>query len=355
MSSSCAHKEAVGSSGLDDRPPAAEGSGPVDLNYRTPKLIDLEEALNTFVAPEKLTPRSQERVGDSRFRFIGGKDVGLFSVSFGQEIECELPPEDTDDRMAFVVAASGSGRVLLRGKAYDLSQRRGVLITSGERRSMLTDAQTTNHVLLTEQSRIVAVCSKLLDRQIARPVIFETGFDLESGSGQGWMSLFRFASAEFEDQHSFLRHSAAARKQMEDMLLTGLLLAHANNYSEALLRPQSAAAPFYVRRAEAFIEAHYAEPLSLADIAAHAGVSARSLQNGFQSFRGMTPMAFLRSIRLQQAHRRLRLADPSRETVTEIALACGFGHMGEFGALYRRSFGETPGQTLKRSAGRGSL
>ena len=132
------------------------------------------------------------------------------------------------------------------------------------------------------------------------------------------------------------------------MVLTRLLYGQKHNYSEALLQPQSAAVPFYVKRAEAFIEAHFAEPLSLADIAAQVGVSARSLQNGFQSFRNTTPMAFLRSVRLQKAHMALIAADPSLDTVTQIALTCGFSHMGEFGAAYKRTFGVTPRETLAR-------
>jgi AraC-like DNA-binding protein len=130
------------------------------------------------------------------------------------------------------------------------------------------------------------------------------------------------------------------------MVITGFLLAHSHTYSRALLQPQSAAAPYYVKRAEAYIEMHYTYPLSLADIAAHAGVSARSLQNGFRNFRHMTPMAFLRSVRLQHAHRDLLGADPTFSTVTDIAICCGFNHMGEFATLYKRTFGVTPSQTL---------
>jgi len=84
----------------------------------------------------------------------------------------------------------------------------------------------------------------------------------------------------------------------------------------------------------------------LADVAAYAGVSARSLQNGFQSFRGVTPMGFLRSLRLKKAHHTLLIADPTVSTVTEIALLCGFTHMGEFGTAYKRTFGVLPRQTL---------
>ncbi|MBQ0818948.1 AraC family transcriptional regulator, partial [Microvirga sp. HBU67558] len=72
-------------------------------------------------------------------------------------------------------------------------------------------------------------------------------------------------------------------------------------------------------------------------------------QNGFQSFRGMTPMAFLRSLRLRHAHQTLLLSDPGTVTVTEVALRCGYNHLGEFASAYRHAFGETPKRTLART------
>lgn len=330
----------------DNAPVKVENPGHIHFAYQSSKLLDIEEALNRFVAPERLIPVSRERTIEGRFRFVGAVDLGLFNVHLGSEVVCELPPEDSDERVAFVTTGSGTSRLVLRGTSYDISQQHGVFITSGEARALSFAANTENQVLLTEQRKIAAICSKLLDRKITKPVRFDVGFNLESPAGQSWMNLFRFASTELENERSFLRCSAAARKQMDDMILTGLLLGHANNYSDALLRPQPAAAPFYVKRAEAFIEAHFTQPLSLADIAAHASVSARSLQNGFQNFRGMTPMAFLRALRLRHARDRLLLADPVTSTITEIALACGFSHMGEFGTLYKRTFGVTPSQTL---------
>ena len=63
----------------------------------------------------------------------------------------------------------------------------------------------------------------------------------------------------------------------------------------------------------------------------------------------MTPTAFLRSVRLQWVHRVLLTADPGFARVTEIALACGFNHMGEFASAYRCTFGETPRETLVRA------
>lgn len=60
-------------------------------------------------------------------------------------------------------------------------------------------------------------------------------------------------------------------------------------------------------------------------------------------------MAFLRLVRLQRAQEALLRADSSYTTVTEIALGCGFSHLGEFANLYRRTFGETPKQTLGKT------
>ena len=191
-------------------------------------------------------------------------------------------------------------------------------------------------------------CAKLLGHDLDGQVEFQTQFTLDDGAGQSWPRLVQYASAELADPQSLARRLPAACQQLEQMVMTGFLLSHSHTYSRQLLEPQSPAAPYYVKRAEAYIEAHFMEPLSLAEIAAQSGASARSLQNGFQSFRRMTPMAFLRQVRLEHARRALLQADPAFATVTDIAIGCGFSHMGEFAGLYRRTFGETPSQTLSR-------
>jgi transcriptional regulator GlxA family with amidase domain len=106
-----------------------------------------------------------------------------------------------------------------------------------------------------------------------------------------------------------------------------------------------------VRRAEDYMASHAAEPLTVAMIASHTGVSVRSLYAGFQRYRGRSPMEHLRRLRME--HVRAALLSPSKPdtTVTEVALRWGFGHLGQFAADYRARFGELPSQTLKRSRG----
>jgi len=100
-----------------------------------------------------------------------------------------------------------------------------------------------------------------------------------------------------------------------------------------------------VARAIEYIHAHLTDAISLADIAAEAQVSARSLQRAFNRALGRTPLRYLRDSRLQAANRTLSVADPVADTITQIAYRCGFLHLSRFAEAYRAEFGERRGIT----------
>ncbi|MCF3119006.1 helix-turn-helix transcriptional regulator [Streptomyces arenae] len=103
-----------------------------------------------------------------------------------------------------------------------------------------------------------------------------------------------------------------------------------------------------LQRAIGFIHAHAEQPLTLADIAAAAHVTARALQYAFARI-DTTPLAYLRDVRLTRAHTELQHASPATGTVTDIALRWGFAHPGRFAAYYRAAYGISPSTTLLRS------
>ena len=74
------------------------------------------------------------------------------------------------------------------------------------------------------------------------------------------------------------------------------------------------------------------------------------LQLCFQDTFRTTPMRYLRARRLHAAYEALRnCRDPDTTTVTEIAVQCGFAHLGRFSAYYKAVYGELPNYTLSRS------
>ncbi|MFI2710840.1 AraC family transcriptional regulator [Micromonospora sp. NPDC018662] len=107
-------------------------------------------------------------------------------------------------------------------------------------------------------------------------------------------------------------------------------------------------APSIVRRAQAYLDEHAAEPVTVAQVAAACGVGPRGLQAAFQRHVGYSPLTYLRQVRLARAHRDLLTADPAGgETVAGIARRWGWTSPGRFAAAYRDSYGRPPRETLR--------
>jgi AraC-like DNA-binding protein/tetratricopeptide (TPR) repeat protein len=107
--------------------------------------------------------------------------------------------------------------------------------------------------------------------------------------------------------------------------------------------------PRGVRRALDAMRANVGRDWNVTDLAAVAGVSTRTLQRQFRVFLGKAPRATLRDVRFESARRELLRGLPDAK-VTNVALRCGFPHCGRFSVEYRRRYGETPSQTLRRQA-----
>jgi AraC-like DNA-binding protein len=101
-----------------------------------------------------------------------------------------------------------------------------------------------------------------------------------------------------------------------------------------------------LRRATAFIEANPDRDITVADVAAAAHVTIRAVQLAFRRHLDTTPMAYLRQVRLDHAHRQLQAANPGRESVTAVAYRWGFASPSRFTAYYRQAYGVLPSRTL---------
>ncbi|WP_110685443.1 GlxA family transcriptional regulator [Salinicola aestuarinus] len=113
----------------------------------------------------------------------------------------------------------------------------------------------------------------------------------------------------------------------------------------SLARIESDPRPRSVRRAESVMEANLFQPLSIPEICRRVGQSQRQLNRLFHQHCGETIKARYLSLRLDRA--RQLLAD-SRISVTQAALAAGFGQPAHFSRVYRERFGESPRMTATR-------
>ena len=146
-----------------------------------------------------------------------------------------------------------------------------------------------------------------------------------------------------------LVHQPLIAQQIRHSVLSGLLLSLSHRYRDELSAPARPGAPRAIRRALDLIHAEPERPLSVADLAATAGMSVRSLQEGFRRHVGCAPMMYLQQARLLRVHEELQRADPFRVTVAAVAHRWGFAHLGRFASAYRMRFGVSPSETLRGS------
>lgn len=105
-----------------------------------------------------------------------------------------------------------------------------------------------------------------------------------------------------------------------------------------------------VERAVTFMTEHLARDLRLEHIAAAAHFSPFHFHRIFTAMVGETPRDFLNRIRLEKAANKL-IKSPS-QTITEVALACGFSSSSAFARSFKKHFGRPAGAYRKEQRGR---
>ena len=105
--------------------------------------------------------------------------------------------------------------------------------------------------------------------------------------------------------------------------------------------------PFFLKSADRFILEHIGEPFAVSRLAEHCGVSQRTLEKAFTDLRGLTPVAHMRNLRLDHAHRALDKGDAS---VAQVAARFGFRSSTTFALEYRKRFGVAPSRTKRAMA-----
>ncbi|WP_432849373.1 AraC family transcriptional regulator [Amycolatopsis sp. CA-161197] len=134
----------------------------------------------------------------------------------------------------------------------------------------------------------------LLGHPVGTSVRFDLDFSLTPGAGRSWLSTVKLLLSELADRESLVHRSERHREHLESMVVDG--------------------------------------------------VSGRRVQQGFQEHLGITPMAYLRRVRLERARQDLR---ENAGSVSDVANRWGFSNLGRFSRAYREQFGKTRSATLR--------
>jgi AraC-like DNA-binding protein len=182
--------------------------------------------------------------------------------------------------------------------------------------------------------------------------------DVRDGRGGSASASFAFAAPAFADERvrrrfdaAFAHATAAARDALacETVLLALVASLQRHAAARAAGLPNDGAPTPCIRRARARIDADPAAPVTLAELAAEAGISRWQLLRAFARELGVTPHAYVVQRRVALARRLLR-ARQARRALAEVALLAGFCDQSHLTRCFVRHVGVTPRRYAARRA-----
>jgi AraC-like DNA-binding protein len=315
-------------------------------SVRTTDVDLVRLVVETYFYAHHLNLLRPSRGLDTRLDVLQFGPLAVGDVTFGGDIALR-----TGEIGAYHVDLMVSGQIALRqgNQAFGATTRLGaVLLPVGDIAADKVSADSRILALKIDRAALERHIEALIDGPVSSPVWISPTFDVSREPGRAWAALVRLLADEITNDAGLVYQPMVAERLCE-AIITGLLLVTDHPYREALERPGPKPAPSAVRRAMDAIHAHPEAAYTARRLAEIAGVSIRSLQEGFRRHVGTTPLSYLRSVRLERAHEDLLRADPRNSTVADVAHRWGFVHQSRFAAAYRARYHASPSQALRRS------
>ena len=277
------------------------------------------------------------------FFTVGRGGIGIGRMSYGGALT--IKPGVLDTFALIQMPIRGEEQIQLGDQKVVCNPSMGTVINAHTKSLINHRPNTEKLIIRIERSLIEQHCQQLLGRTLAKNIEFESAIPIASESGARWLRMVSWVydCLSLDDELSPLMSA-----QLESGLVHMLLTNQPHNYSAEILADAPSLAPSFVKRVERYIEDHAHEPITIVDMAEHAGVSSRSLFAGFRRYRDTSPMLYLKEIRLRRVNEELLRRNSGNETVTAVAFRWGFNHLGHFTTDYKRRFGESPSATLAR-------
>ena len=312
---------------------------------RTRHIDKVRAAMTKFCAEPVIEPSDRSEQVNAVLNNCQLRDMSVCYSSFDAGLDWELPESA---RIVQFFPLAGAGRADIRGASIPMTPSRSVVIPVNVDYKVSFRCDYRHLVLHLNPDAVTRKLSAIIGRPVRPGLTLDPEQDLSTSAAQNLRTLLLF----LVDQLNAIgaQPSDPALVEMEQSLIVAFLCGNRHNYSALLDEGTARTAPRTVRRAEEFIEANWNKPITVEDLAAVAGTSARSLFRTFRQNRGCSPMVFAKQVRLRRAQQMLQSVD-SAPTVAHVASVCGFADVGHFSSEYYRSFGELPSKTLSRTAG----
>lgn len=305
-------------------------------------LLQTRSAVGSVMKPHDLRVRSARQQVNARMHHMSFGGISLNRLRYGADVDIE--PGSLDDFYLIQMPLSGQAQIASGRQRISSDHDVASVLGPTDSTTMFWSADCDQLMVRIDRALVDRAIGALSGRHEPESVRFQLGFRWrECGP---WRCIVQYltdcASQPFDASQYRLLTS-----HIEQMVVSTLISAQPHDMRERAPSRCAAVLPRHVKRVQDFMRAHVSEPITADQMAEVAGVSLRSLYAGFRDYCGVSPMQYLRTLRLEGA--RQALLNQPESSVATVAMHWGFGHLGRFSSEYKVRYGESPSQSVRRA------
>lgn len=320
---------------------ASAASDPSDIQFSSADLGEVRDIIGRTYCPHalKLADPARPIKATLRNRTLSKIEIGFMRYGTGVHIS-EVGERDV---LLLMLPLSGHAEISTTRDTIFTGAACASVTTPREMTRMHWSEDCVQHVIQISGEVIREHATLLMGRPFTANIAFSAMMPFRQNTASCWQYADLIGA---EAGGAAEAEGSSFQEELQSLFLTKLLETHPSDYRDQMGPQPCKIAPRHVRRVEEYIVAHARTAVTLDRLVEVSGVSARALFDGFRRFRGTSPIAFAKAIRLQHAHADLLQAGPG-DTVTSIAAKWGFFQFGRFSGQYKKMFGQLPSETLR--------
>jgi AraC-like DNA-binding protein/mannose-6-phosphate isomerase-like protein (cupin superfamily) len=261
------------------------------------------------------------------------------AACYDEDLAAQRVPWHWHDEFEFLLMTQGSARIRVEGAALTLGAGEAVLISSGALHSADGEGERALCRSVVFHPRLLGGVDSVFWQRLAAPLLEDKTFRYQRLTRDGgWQEAF--IDHMTQAWHAVAEETADYENEARYRISKAFrLLADSRAVSAAPAVGREGLAAERTKVMMGYIHAHYAEELTLEDVAASASVSKSLCLRSFRSTIGLTPMRYAVRYRLERAAELLTDTDLQ---AGQIAAACGFSDISYFTRAFREEQGCAP-------------
>ncbi len=304
-------------------------------------LLQTRSLVGEVMKPHDLHVHGASQQVNARMHHMAFGGVSLNRLKYGADVDIE--PGPLDDFYLIQMPLSGNAMITSGNQQVASDMEVASVISPSDSTVMRWSADCDQLMVRIDRMLVDRAIGALSGRLEPETVRFELGFRWRECAP--WRCIVQYlnecASHPFDPAQYRLMVA-----HIEQLVVSTLVSAQPHDMRESKVARCAAVLPRHVKRVQEYLRANVGEPVTADQMALVAGVSLRSLYAGFKEYCGVSPMQYLRTLRLDGARQSL-LSEPECN-IASIAMRWGFGHLGRFSSEYKERFGESPSQSVRR-------